>query len=129
MNKELLAISEMIDTYFAGLYTGDVEKLEAVFHPQSLLFGDINGQPYLKALPDYLEGVKNRQSPRDLGESQHMQTISIEVLNDVAYAKLHVPMLGFNYYDYLSLIRTEGRWMISSKSFTHVKTTVDVVQN
>ena len=129
MNKDFVAISEMIETYFAGLYTGDITKLEAVFHPQSWLFGDINGQPYSKALPEYLDGVKNRQSPRDLGEAQEMETISIEVLNDIAHVKLHVPMLGYNYYDYLLLIRTEGGWMISSKSFTNVQTTADVVQN
>jgi hypothetical protein len=31
-------------------------------------------------------------------------------------------MLGFNYVDYLSLVRCDGRWLIVNKTFTHVET-------
>jgi len=114
-------ISAVISNYFEGLYTGNVERLKASFHPTVFLFGDINGKEYLKSLEDYLEGVQTRKSPNELGEENKMKVISLEILGDVAMAKLHVPMLGYNYYDYLSLAVIEGKWKIVNKIFTHVE--------
>lgn len=113
-------IQIVIADYFNGIFYGDIEKLKSVFHSQALLFGDINGQPYFKTLADYIEGVKTRKSPNELNEVFKMNIISIEIMNHVAYAKLHCPMLGYNYYDYLSLNKIDERWVIVNKVFTHI---------
>ncbi|WP_026210396.1 nuclear transport factor 2 family protein [Flexithrix dorotheae] len=114
-------ISEVISTYFEGLFTGNVEKLRESFHPDTILYGDINGNEYQKPLEEYLQGVQNRKSPAELGEANRMETVSLEILGNTAMAKLHVPMLGFNYYDFLSLAIVEGKWKIVNKVFTHVE--------
>lgn len=118
--QDVEEIQAVITNYFEGIFYGDIKKLESAFHPQCLLFGDINGQPYLKNLPDYLEGVKNRKSPNELGENFRMEILGIEILNDMAYAKLHVPMLGYNYYDFITLSRISGKWVYINKVFTNV---------
>lgn len=118
--QDVEEIQAVITNYFEGIFNGDIKKLESAFHPQCLLFGDINGQPYLKNLPDYLEGVKNRKSPNELGENFRMEILGIEILNDMAYAKLHVPMLGYNYYDFITLSRISGKWVYINKVFTNV---------
>jgi hypothetical protein len=118
--QDVEEIQAVITNYFEGIFYGDIEKLESAFHPQCLLFGDINGQPYLKNLPDYLEGVKNRKSPDELGENFRMKILGIEILNNMAYAKLHVPMLGYNYYDFITLSRISGKWVYINKVFTNV---------
>lgn len=117
---ESLAIQNTINTYFEGIYQGDINHLKSAFHPEALLFGDINGEPYFKKLDQYLEGVKNRKSPKELGEGFEMEILSIEILGQQAIAKLHVPMLGFNYYDFLSLSKNKSRWVIVNKLFTNV---------
>lgn len=116
------AIQQVIQAYFGGIFKGDIAQLREVFHPQAYLFGDIKGQTYCKALEEYLEVVANRQSPNALGETFRMEILSIEILQEVAYVRVHCPMLGFNYYDYLALVRSEGQWKIVSKLFTHVDT-------
>ena len=65
-------------------------------------------------------GVKSRKSPDDLGEPFKMKTIGIDIMGNIAMVKLHVPMLGNNYYDYLSLIKTNNDWKIVNKIFSHV---------
>lgn len=114
------AIETTITNYFEGIFYGDVNKLDHCFHSSVTLFGDVNGAPYLKSKTDYLEGVKTRQSPSELNESFNMKIIGIDVMGHVAMAKLHVPMLGYNYYDYLSLNYIDNKWVIVGKIFTHV---------
>lgn len=113
-------IQTVITNYFEGIYYGDIEKLESAFHPQCLLVGEINGQPYFKTLPEYLNAVKNRKSPSESGEKFLMKILGIESVNDIATAKLHLPLLGYNYYDYMSLSRFDGQWKIVNKIFTNV---------
>lgn len=119
-DESMVEIKVIIQFYFDGIYYGDLNKLTSAFHPQCLLTGDINGKPYFKNLTDYLEGVKNRKSPSALGEPFQMKILSVEIQNEIAVVKLHVPMLGYNYYDYISLCRIEGQWKMVHKVFTHV---------
>jgi hypothetical protein len=115
-------IAAVLENYFQGIYSGDVQLLQHVFHIRCTLFGDINNERYLKSLDEYLNVVKNRKSPKELGETFRMEIVSIDVLRNIAYAKVHVPMFDFNYYDYLSLLRNDqGAWQIVNKLFTHVE--------
>lgn len=116
-----LPVKQTIQNYFEGVYYGDVQKLRSSFIGSAYLYGDIKGEEYSKHLFDYLDGVNKRESPHDLGESFNMKILSIEVMGNVAIAKLHVPMLGYNYYDYLSLSLVENEWKIVNKLFTHVE--------
>jgi len=123
MYKEKAAkIESVIRGYFEGIYKGDILKLQEVFDKNVLIYGDMNNKiPYCKPVQEYLEGVKSRKSPSDLGEAFLMKIISIEILGTVAIVKAHVPMLGYNYYDFLSLTVIDGNWKIVNKLFAHVE--------
>ncbi|ELR69519.1 hypothetical protein C900_05051 [Fulvivirga imtechensis AK7] len=119
--QKVIQIQEVIKIYFEGIFYGDVQKLRQVFVNSACLYGDIKGAGYIKTLDEYIEGVENRQSPNALGEQFEMEIVAIEIMGNVAIAKLHLPMLGYNYYDYLSLSVVEGAWKIVNKIFTHVE--------
>lgn len=119
--KYIKEIEDLIHNYFEGIYYGDIAKLEACFHENAHIYGDIKEVDYLKSIKEYLYTVKNRQSPKDLGETLKMKTIGIDIMGKIALAKLHVPMLGYNYYDYLSLFNINNEWKIVNKIFTHVE--------
>ena len=119
-NENAEAISSVLANYFKGVFKGDVELLRSIFHPQSLVSGDINGQQYFKSLDQYLDGVRNRKSPQSLDETFKMEILSIEIINSIAVAKVHLPMFEFNYYDLLSLSKIGGRWVIVNKLLTNV---------
>jgi len=124
MNKyseNAIAIATVIGNYFNGVYNGDIELLRSVFHPEALVVGDVNDVPYFKTFSEYLDVVKNRKSPSDLGESFRMEILSMEIINSIAVVKARLGMFEFNYTDLLSLNIINGRWLIVNKLMTNVK--------
>lgn len=116
-NQSFLEIQQVLNLYFEGVYNGNVDKLKQAFHPQALLFGDVNQIPYFKTLHEYLEIVKNRKSPKDQGEEFDMVVHGIEVIGNMAIAKVGMRILNYEYRDFLSLISTGGTWQIVNKVF------------
>jgi hypothetical protein len=114
------SILQVLSDYFRGLHAGDVELLRSVFDPEAVLFAELNGASYRKSLDAYLDGVAQRSSPAELKEAFRMRVLSLEVLHDMAIARVHVPALGFNFYNYLTLLRKGGSWRIVSKVFDDV---------
>lgn len=121
--QELTTVLATIEDYFQGVFQGDLVRLRRAFHPQCQLRGEIHGEPYLKSLEEYLEGVANRKSPQELGEIFRMKVISLDLLETMAVAKVHLPMLGYNYYDFLTLMKMNDEWVIVNKLFIHLPLT------
>lgn len=119
--QDKIAIEKALENYyFKGLYDGNINLLKQIFNDGSLLFGDIKGQPYAKTLDQYLEGVKNRQSPKDSGKPFKSEIISIKIVNSIAIAEVKVKMYEFNYIDLLSFHHINGKWLIVNKMLTDV---------
>jgi quinol monooxygenase YgiN len=114
--QDSLAISQVLeDSYFKGIYEGNVALLSTAYHPGTLLFGDVKGQPYAKNLPEYLDGVKNRQSPKDSGKPFKGEIRFIKVVNSIAIAEVTVTMYDFIYEEFLSFHKIEGKWLLVNK--------------
>jgi hypothetical protein len=119
--QDSTAITQALENYyFKGIYEGNVNTLANILNPGTLLFGDVKGRPYAKTLDQYLDGVKNRQSPKDSGKPFKGTIISIDVVNSIAVAKVHVKMYEFNYDEFLSFHKINNRWMIINKMITDV---------
>jgi hypothetical protein len=115
------AIIETLNIYFRGIYEGDVTLLiDKVYYPGTLLFGDVKGLPYFRTLSEYLEGVRNRQSPKDSGKPFKGEIISIEIVNSIAVAKVRVQMYDFNYSELLSFHKLDNRWVIVNKMISDI---------
>jgi len=110
----------LTDAYFKGIYEGDVDLLGSTFYSGTLLFGDAAGKPYFKTIAQYLDGVRNRQSPKDSGKPFKGEIISIEIINSIAVAKVHVRMYDFNYFELLSFHKLDGKWVIVNKMIADV---------
>lgn len=116
---EIAAIRDAVENYyFKGIYEGDVMLLGSIFYPGSFVFGDVKGQPYFKTVDLYLDGVKNRQSPKDSGKPFKGEIINIKVVNSIAIAEVSVKMYDFNYRDFLSFHKIDGKWLIVNKMLT-----------
>lgn len=116
-----IAIKQALeDYYFKGLYEGDINLLNQIFHPDTYLYGDVKGQPYAKTLAVYLDGVANRQSPKDSGKPFKGSIVSIDVVNSIAIAKAQVQMYNFIYVDLLSFHLINGKWLIVNKMLSDV---------
>lgn len=118
--KNVKEIEKLINNYFEGIFFGDILRLKRCFSKNASIYGDVEFNEYFKNVNEYVETVKVRKSPNELGENLKMSIIGIDVLGKIAMVKLHVPMLGYNYYDYLSLFKINNKWKIVNKIFTHV---------
>ena len=114
-------VNTLNEAYFKGIYTGDINLLSTVYYSGTLLFGDAGGKPYFKTLAQYLDGVKNRQSPRDSGKPFKGEIISIEIIQSIAVARVHVKMYDFNYFELLSFHKLDGKWVIVNKMIADVE--------
>jgi Putative lumazine-binding len=120
--KDSLAISNALENfYFKGIYEGDLNTLGQIFNTGTLLFGDVKGQPYAKTLDQYLDGVKNRQSPKDSGKPFKGEILNIKVVNSIAIAEVRVKMYDFIYHEFLSFHMLNGKWLIVNKMISDVK--------
>ena len=116
------AIQQALEkNYFEGIYNGNLELLQKIYNKGTLLFGDVNGQPYFKTLDQYLDGVKNRQSPKDSGKPFRGEILSIKVVNSIAVAEVKVKMYDFNYYEFLSFHKIDNNWLIVNKMISDIK--------
>jgi hypothetical protein len=121
LQKDSSAISNALENlYFKGIYEGDLDALSQVFNAGTLLFGDVKGQPYAKTLDQYLDGVKNRQSPKDSGKPFKGEILNLKVVNSIAIAEVRVKMYDFIYHEFLSFHKLNGRWLIVNKMISDV---------
>jgi len=86
----------LTDAYFKGIYEGDVNLLGSTFYSGTLLFGDAGGKPFKGEI------------------------LSIEIINSIAVAKVHVKMYEFNYFELLSFHKPDGKWVIVNKMISDV---------
>jgi hypothetical protein len=122
IQKDSLAISNALENYyFKGIYEGDIDALSQIFNKGTLLFGDVKGEPYAKTLDQYLDGVKNRQSPKDSGKPFKGEILNVKVVNSIAIAEVSVMMYNFIYHEFLSFHKLNGRWLIVNKMISDVK--------
>jgi hypothetical protein len=118
--EDSLAINAVLENYFKAIYEGNVALLSSTFNKGTLLFGDVKGQPYAKTLEQYLDGVHNRQSPKDSGQAFKGEVVSIKVINSIAIANVKVKMYAFNYDELLSFHKIDDKWLIVNKMITDV---------
>ena len=119
--QDSLAISQVLENeYLPGIYVGDVVKLRKISYPGTLLFGDVKGQPYAKTLDQYLDGVEHRQSVKDSGKPFKGDILDIRVVNSIGVAEVKVKMYDFNYKEFLSFHKIDGKWLIVNKMISDV---------
>ena len=108
------AIARILNSYFDGLFEGDVGKLRSIFHADAWL----KGNNYRKTLNEWLEAVANRPIPRDEGMEYNFSIQSLEIIGDQAMAKVDVPLLAAHFIDFLGLLKEDGQWKIVNKMYT-----------
>ena len=117
--QDQAAIQATIQTYFDGLYQGDVSLLADTFDPSATVCG-YGGDGTLKtlSLEQFLGFVKSLPIPSNNGEPFDMEVLSIDISGTVAAAKVRDLYQGRDFTDHLHLIkRSDGNWRIFGKVF------------
>ena len=120
MTSNFQEITSALTLYFDGLYHSDVELLGQIFHPRAIYVCATEAASPLtyKTMDAYFPLVAARPSPASRGEVRTDRIVSVELAGPVTAQVVVNCSIGARYFtDFLSLIKTDGRWQIISKVF------------
>jgi hypothetical protein len=109
----LLAVAR---DYLDGMMYADEAKLRRAFHPKCLIVGHFRGRLEYDPLEAFIDACK-KEGSIPAGTSYFAEIVSIDVAGDTAVVKLIDDYLGIRFTDYLTMVKTKGRWVIVNKAF------------
>ena len=111
-------ISLVLQDYFDALYFCDVERLRGVFHHRAI-YATADETPLLyRTLEEYVPVVAARQSPASRNEARRDHIDAIELAGEnTAFARVRCTIGQRDFVDFLTLVRSDGRWLIIAKVF------------
>ena len=112
-------IEETIQNYFWGTYEADGQKIRSAFHEKAIVSGLFDGEYTEWNLDEFIKRVVSRPSPSSLNEVFSKKIMGIEQKDNIAFVNAFAPAYGYNFTDYIILIKTEDDWKIRHKSFTN----------
>jgi hypothetical protein len=116
--KDRAEIEKVIQTYFDGLYDGDVEKLAMAFHPTSALTSIRDGKLSVLPRDTWFDLVRKRPAPRAQDLARGDEILSIDIAGPtMAFVKVKCQIPPSYFTDQLSLLKIDGRWQIAQKVF------------
>lgn len=112
------AIEAVVQTYFDGLYEGDVAKLSAAFHPCSHLYCAHKGDVLDVPREQWFEMVRSRPSAASRGLAREDRILMIDLSGpETAFVKVACQLPPRYFTDYLVLNLTDAGWKIVSKVY------------
>ena len=120
------AIRQLVDDYFDLMHEQDMALFDRVFHPDSVLYGVVDGQINIRPYSVYREAVAARQSPAQLGNKRNDAVLSFDQLSDtLALLKMQLEMFGGVMQDYLNIVYLDGQWWVMAKMWEKVRDVAD----
>lgn len=113
--NEIEAITKTINLYFDGMIQRDRAKLEEAFHPEANLIGYRGENFTVTPFETWADGTASG-TPRDPSQFQNIiKAIRVEGYSALVETELFWP--GIYYYDFLTLLKVEGKWKIVHKTW------------
>ncbi len=115
----LADIEQVLQDYFDGLYHCDTDRIARVFHPRAIYATADDGEALLhRTMEEYFPVVDARESPASRNETRRDSIDAIDLAGaNTAHARVRCSIGARDFTDFLSLVRTDGRWQIISKVF------------
>ncbi|WP_300297444.1 nuclear transport factor 2 family protein [Ferrovibrio sp.] len=111
-------ITDILTTYFDGLYHSDTQRLRQAFHPKAIYACATDGTLLHLTMDEYFPVVDRRPSPASRNEARRDRIVAIDFAGPVtAIARVECAIGPKFFTDLLTLVRLDGRWQIISKVF------------
>ncbi len=119
-------IRTLVDNYFDLMHEQDMALFDRVFHPDSVLYGVVEGQINIRPYAVYREAVAARQSPAELGNTRRDAVLSFDQISGtLALLKMQLEMFGGVMQDYLNIVYLDGQWWVMAKMWEKVGEATD----
>ncbi len=123
MNQsDQIEINALMTRYFDGLYHSDSSVLKTVFHPELAYVNATIGNHEFMGLDAYMKRIDARTPPASRGDTREEMIEEITLKgSEIGMVEARMTMLGRNYQDLLTIIRSDQGWRVLTKVFTHVE--------
>lgn len=116
VREEHKAVYKLAENYLEAGRRGDVKLMKTVFHDDATIFGhfegDVLGGP-ISLLYEWMESF---------GAANEIDGVilSVDVEGTIASVKVQADnWCGYNFTDFLNLLKTDNGWVIINKMFNH----------
>src|SRR2546425_250776 len=111
------AITEVMQLYMDGAANGDVSKLEAAFHEQAWMFGEMGGQRLDMPIKEFF-GLAEAQ-PLKTDDNFQARLVAVVQTGNAATAVVEEDGAWgtVSFVEYFTLARVDGDWKIVNKTF------------
>lgn len=116
---EKAEITKTVTLYFEGMVERNKAKLEEAFIQEARLIGYRGENFTITSFESWAEGT-SKGTPRN-SEDFVNKIVSIRVQGNTAVAETELFWPGVYYYDFLTLVKIDGRWKIVNKSWYEKK--------
>lgn len=116
---EIESVSRTVRLYFEGMIERDRAKLDEAFFPQARLIGYRGDQLFVTPFEEWASGT-SKGAPRDPNLYKN-ELKSIRIVGNTALAETELYWPGIYYYDFLTLVKIDGKWKIVHKSWSEKK--------
>jgi hypothetical protein len=117
--EEKAAITNTIQAYFDGMMDRDLGKLEEAFFGEARLIGYRGEKLTVTEFRDWAANTAKGEK-RDRSHFKN-QIHSIEIKGDTALVKTELWWPGIYYFDFLTLMKIDGKWKIVHKTWYEEK--------
>ena len=116
------AVRDLMQRYFDGLYLSDSAMLRDVFH-RDLTYVNGTAESYENmGLDAYMARIDARTPPASRGDVREEVIERITFKGDrIGIVEARMTMMGRNYHDLLTIIRTGDEWRVLTKVFSFVE--------
>ncbi len=110
------AVYQVAENYLEAGRTGDVELMKTVFHDDATIYGHFEGEVLggpISLLYGWME---------QFGAAKEIDghILSVDVEGTIASVKVQADnWSGYNFTDFLNLLKTDKGWVIINKMFNH----------
>lgn len=120
MSHNRSSVEAVVQQYFDGLYEGNADKLDEVFHPSADLRWLEKGELKVLTVPDWLDRVRKRPSAKAEGKPREDVIVSIDRSDEsTAFIKVRCQLPPRYFTDYLVAMKLADGWRIVSKSYRY----------
>ena len=104
-----------LELYLKGHATGDGEYFRRAFHPDAKIQGNREGKLWSRTREEFAAGAPGR--PADDEALRKRRIVSVDVVDDAAFAKIELDYPKVKFTDYMTLLKVDGEWKIMSKVY------------
>lgn len=115
------AIGVLASEYFDLMHHQDMVVFDRVFHPDSVLYGVVEGKLNIRPCAVYRQAMMDRESPAELGNTRRDEVVSFDQISPtLALLKMQLEMFGGVMQDYLNIVFLDGQWWVMAKMWEKV---------